>query len=245
MFDRLAQGFTAPLKSFTYLTENKLWGYAILPLCLTAAIAVLVAIGIWIFVLSNLNSLLDFRVDDWPAILRGLFYLIRFVLKIVILYLLFSLIMRLFLALFGIVVIPFLSPLVEKILQKEGVAIVTIKNAEWIGYIFSSIVYSVKMLLWQTIVAILLIFTGPLQPALNLFFSSYYLGRSYFDYVLELLGHPAEFSKRIGGLKAEVTGLGLFSSASMFVPVIGPVFSPILSTVAAARIFVEKKITVS
>jgi len=240
MLERFTTGFSLPLKSFGYLSENKLWGYTILPLALTAVVVALLAFVVWVYVIGHVSSLLDINADSWPAIIRWLFYLVRAVIKLAILYFLFTFVMRFFLALFGIVVIPFLSPLVEKILEKEGVTMLTIKKGEWIGYIFSSIVYSVKMLVWQTLIAILLLFTGPLQPFLNLFFANYFLGRSYFDYVLELVGHPPEFSQRIKGMKTEATGVGFFASASMFVPVVGPVFSPILATVAATRIFVDK-----
>lgn len=240
MIARLTRGIALPIQSFSYISEKRLWGYTVFPLILTAAIVIFLAVLIWIYILGTLGEKLSIRADDLPKILQWLIYTFQFIMKIVVLYLLFTLLMRLFVSLFGIVVIPFLSPLVEKILQKEGFTTITIKNSEWVGYIFSAIAYSIKMLLWQILAAVILLFTGPLQPFLNFGFSSYFLGRSYLDYVLELLNHPAEFDKLVKGMRTEATGIGIFSSGFVFLPFVGPVFAPVLSVVAATRLFVEK-----
>lgn len=240
MIARLTRGISLPLQGFSYLSEKKLWGYTVFPLILTAVIVAVLAIVLWATVVNYLVSIMDLDLRNAPVFIQWLFSLFKFIMIIVLLYLAFTVLMRLFVSLFGIIVIPFLSPLVEKILAKEGLATIAIKNSEWVGYVFSAIAYSIKMLLWQTAVAILLIFTGPLQPFLNFGFSSYFLGRSYLDYVLELLNHPAEFDKLVKGMRTEATGIGIFSSGFVFIPFVGPVFAPVLSVVAATRLFVEK-----
>lgn len=52
------------------------------------------------------------------------------------------------------------------------------------------------MLIWQAFIALLLLFTGPLQPFSQLRVFDYFLGRSYFDTVFDLLGRPKEFGVR-------------------------------------------------
>ncbi|MBN8221222.1 MAG: hypothetical protein J0L53_09875, partial [Spirochaetes bacterium] len=81
----------------------------------------------------------------------------------------------------------------------------------------------------------------PLQPFLNFFFGSYFLGRSYFDTVFDLLGKPKEFSNMIKGFRSEATGLGVFSTLFIFIPVFGAIFAPVLAVVAATRMFAERK----
>lgn len=116
-----------------------------------------------------------------------------------------------------------------------------IKGSEIPGYILATIWYSIKMLIWQSFIALLLLFTGPLQPFLNFGFSSYFLGRSYFDTVFDLLGKPKEFGNMIKGFRSEATGLGIFSTLFVFIPVFGTIFAPVLSVVAATRLFAERK----
>ncbi len=240
MFSRMALGFAKPLESVSYLSERGLWRYAFLPLLLTAAIVVLFGAGLIIYLAGLEGSLPSLNTQDWPAVFRWLLSILGVVLKIIVLLLLFALLMRFFLLLFSVIVIPFMSPLVEKILIAEGFATLKISGIDMIGYIFATIVYNVKMLLLQLLVALLLIFTGPLQPALNFFVSGYFVGRSYFDYVFELLGKPQQFAQMARGNRAEATGLGIFSNLFVFVPVIGAILAPVLCVVAATRIYAAK-----
>ncbi|AFM13371.1 EI24 domain-containing protein [Turneriella parva] len=239
MFARIARGFSAPLSSFGYMSDNKLWGFAVIPLLLTLAIVVAMAFFVWVYLLGYISDKLAFDVSDWPQFLQFLIAGLQFVMKLVIIYFFFTFLLRVFMALFSIIVIPFLSPLVEKILAKEGVTTIKISNLELIGFIFSSIVYNVKILVVQSIFALLLLFTGPLQPILNFFTSSYFVGRSYFDYVFEMLGKPREFGEMAKGYRAISVGVGMFSHVFLFVPIVGAVFTPILCVVAATRIFAE------
>jgi uncharacterized protein involved in cysteine biosynthesis len=241
MFERIARGIGLPLNSFGYISQKKLWGYTIFPLIVTAGIVALISFVFWYFVLSYITSWLAVDSTNWFFLLRWFYNLFQFIFKLVIFYLLFSLVLRLYLALFSIIVIPFLSPLVEKILQAEGITTMEIKGSDIPGYILATIWYSIKMLIWQSFVALLLLFTGPLQPFLNFGFSSYFLGRSYFDTVFDLLGKPKEFSTMIKGFRSEATGLGIFSSLFVFIPVFGTIFAPVLSVVAATRLFAERK----
>lgn len=241
MFERIGRGIGLPLNSFSYISQKKLWGYTIFPLIVTAGIVALLSFVFWYFVLSYLTSWLNFDSTNWFFLFRWFFNLFQFIFKLVIFYLLFSLVLRLYLALFSIIVIPFLSPLVEKILQAEGLSTMEIKGSEIPGYILATIWYSIKMLIWQSFIALLLLFTGPLQPFLNFGFSSYFLGRSYFDTVFDLLGKPKEFGNMIKGFRSEATGLGIFSTLFVFIPVFGTIFAPVLSVVAATRLFAERK----
>lgn len=240
MFNRMARGFVKPLESFSYISQNRLWGYAIVPLLLTTAIVVLFGAALVIYLASVEGHLPALDTQNWPAILLWLLKILGIVLKIIILLLLFALLMRVFLILFSIVVIPFMSPLVEKILVAEGITTLKIRGLEIIGFIFAALVYNIKMLLLQLLAALLLMLTGPLQPALNFFVSGYFVGRSYFDYVFELLGRPQQFAQMARGYRAEATGLGIFSNLFVLVPVAGAIFTPLLCVVAATRIYATK-----
>ncbi|GAB4439510.1 MAG: EI24 domain-containing protein [Turneriella sp.] len=240
MFNRMISSFVKPLESFSYLTEKSLWRYAAIPLALTAGIVVLFGAGLVIYLAGVEGSLPGLNTQDWPAVLRWLVSILGIVLKIIVLLLVFALLMRLFLLMFSIIVIPFMSPLVEKILVAEGVATLKVSGLEMIGFIFATIVYNVKMLIVQMLVALLLMLTGPLQPALNFFVSGYFVGRSYFDYVFELLGRPQQFAQMARGNRAEATGVGIFSNLFVFVPVVGAVLGPLLCVVAATRIYADK-----
>ena len=152
-----------PLSSFGYMTEKKLWGYTILPLVITAVIVVAMAVFVWVYMLGYVGDKLAFDVNDWPKFLQYVAVTFQFVLKIVILYLMFTFLLRVFLTLFSILVIPFLSTLVERILLQEDVSTLKISNLEMIGYIFSSIVYNVKLLVVQTFFSLLLLSQQPLR----------------------------------------------------------------------------------
>ena len=241
MFERIGRGIGLPLNSFGYISQKKLWGYTIFPLILTAGIVAVISLVFWYFVISYLTSWMNVDASNWFFLLRWFYNLFHFIFKLVLFYLMFSFVMRLYLALFSIIVIPFLSPLVEKILHAEGLSTMQIKGSEMAGYILATIWYSIKMLIWQGFVALLLLFTGPLQPFLNFGFSSYFLGRSYFDTVFDLLGKPKEFGAMIKGFRSEATGLGIFSSLFVFIPVFGTIFAPVLCVVAATRMFAERK----
>jgi uncharacterized protein involved in cysteine biosynthesis len=240
MFGRLLIGFAKPLESFSYLSQNRLWGYALIPLMLTGAIVVLIGAGFVVYLAGIEGGLPTLEMQDWPTVFRWLVSILGIVLKIIILLLLFALLMRVFLLLFSIVVLPFMSPLVEKILVAEGITTLKISGLEIIGFIFAALVYNVKMLFLQLLAALLLMLTGPLQPALNFFVSGYFVGRSYFDYVFELLGRPQQFSQMARAHRAEATGLGIFSNLFVLVPVAGAIFTPLLCVVAATRIYVAK-----
>lgn len=239
MFARIIRGFSMPLGSFAYMTEKKLWGFAVIPLALTGVIVAAMGFFVWVYLLSYIGDKLAFDVSDWPQFLQFMVSALQLVLKLIILYFFFTFLLRVFMALFSIVVIPFMSPLVEKILTAEGLNTLKISNLEVVGFIFSSIVYNVKILIVQTFFAVLLLFTGPLQPFLNFFTSSYFVGRSYFDYVFEMLGRPREFGEMAKGYRAISVGVGVFSHIFLFVPLIGAVFGPLLCVVAATRIFAE------
>ncbi|MBL8032396.1 MAG: EI24 domain-containing protein [Leptospiraceae bacterium] len=240
MFERIGRGIGMPLNSFGYISKHNLWGYMVLPLIVTAVLVGIIAFVLWVYVLGVISNALNFDVSTWPWILKILFSAFTFIVKILVFYLLFSLIMRIYLALFDIIVIPFLSPMVEKILQSEGITTIQIKGSEMVGYILATVWYSIKMLIWQAFIALLLFFTGPLQPFLNFGFSSYFLGRTYFDTVFDLLGRPKEFSNMIKGFRSEATGLGIFSSLFVLIPLIGAIFAPILCVVASTRLYAEK-----
>lgn len=240
MIARIVRGFSMPLASFSYISDKKLWGYTVIPLLLTAGIVAGMTVLIWFGFLALDSRIPGLDISDWPKILQWLFAAFQFILKLVVLYFLFSLLMRLFLTLFSVIVIPFLSPLVEKILAAEGITTLKISNLELVGFIFSSLVYNVKLLIWQSFVSLLLLLTGPLQPIFNFGASGYFVGRSYFDYVFEMLGRPSQFSQMAKGHRAEALGIGIFSSVFVFVPLAGAVLGPVLSVVAATRIFAEK-----
>jgi uncharacterized protein involved in cysteine biosynthesis len=240
MFNRMISGFARPLESFSYMTENRLWGYAVIPLALTAAIVVLLGAGLVVYLAAVEGSLPALNTQDWPAVVRWLVSILGIVLKIIVLLLLFALLMRVFLLLFSVIVIPFMSPLVEKILVAEGFTTLKISGTEMIGFIFAAIIYNVKLLIVQVFAALLLMLSGPLQPALNFFVSGYFIGRSYFDYVFELLGRPQQFAQMARGNRAEATGVGIFSNLFVFVPVVGAILGPLLCVVAATRIYAAK-----
>lgn len=241
MLGRLVQGFLKPLESFSYLSEKRLWRYTIIPLLLTFGIVVISGVGLFIYLMHVEGSIPVPDTTQWPAILRWLAAILGVVLKIIVLLLLFALFMRVFLLLFSVVVIPFLSPLVEKILVLEGGETLKIGGVELIGYIFAALVYNIKLLLVQLLFALALVITGPLQPVLNFFVSGYFTGRSYFDYVFELLGRPQQFSQMAKGNRVEATGIGIFSNLFIFVPVIGAILGPVLCVVAATRLYARKK----
>ncbi|HRP69651.1 MAG TPA: EI24 domain-containing protein [Turneriella sp.] len=241
MFERIGRGISLPLNSISYITEKKLWGYTVFPLLLTAGVAALLGFLFWFFLLSSITAWLQVDTVNWFFLLRWFYYLFEFIFKLVFFYFLFSFMLRVYLVLFSVIVIPFLSPVIEKILHAEGIDTLPIKASEIFGYIVSTVWYSIKMLLLQGGVALLLLFTGPLQPFLNFFSSSYFIGRSYFDLVFDLVGRPREFSGMIQGNKAEATGLGVFSSVFVFIPVVGVILAPLLCVVAATRLFAEKK----
>jgi uncharacterized protein involved in cysteine biosynthesis len=240
MFEKMMRGIGMPMGCFSYISENNLWGYTVFPLLVTAALVAVISFVLWVYVFSALSGWLAVDVATWPSLFRWLFSAFHFIMKIVLFYLLFSLILRIYLTLFAIVVIPFLSPLVEKILQREGIDTLQIKGAEIIGFIIGSIFYNLKILIWQLLISLVLLLTGPLQPFLNFGFSSYFLGRSYFDYVFEMLGRPREFSNMAKRFRSEAMGLGIFSSMIVFIPVLGAIFAPVLCVVAATRLYAEK-----
>ena len=62
MFARIARGFSTPLGSFGYMSDNKLWGFAVIPLLLTLAIVVAMAFFVWVYLLGYISDKLAFDV---------------------------------------------------------------------------------------------------------------------------------------------------------------------------------------
>ncbi|MBS0616974.1 MAG: EI24 domain-containing protein [Spirochaetes bacterium] len=240
MFERLGRGFSMPWNTFSYMTEKRLWGHTVFPLVLTAAIVVALGFVFWFFVLSYVDNAIKIDANAWPWFIKWFISLFQFIVKIVIVYFLFSVLLNIYIGLFAVVVVPFLTPVVDRILQSEGFTTLQIKNSELFGYIVATIWHMLKRLLWQIFISLLLLFTGPFQPVLNFFFGSYFIGRSYFEIVFDLLGRPKEFNRMAQNVRSEATGLGIFSSVIVFIPFIGALLAPILSTVAATRLFAER-----
>lgn len=239
MLAQFAAGFLAPIESIGYLNRNRLWKYAVLPLFLSAAVVfVFFTLAlIWIFSLDL--SALENVASNWHPLLQWLIAFLGIVFKIIVLLLVFIILMRFYLLLYSIMVVPFLSPLVEKILQLEGLESIKVSMLEIFNYVIATIIYNIKLLLMQLLISLLLLLVGPLQPVLNFFVTGYFTGRSCYDYVFELLSKPQQFAALARPHLLEMTGVGVFTNLAMAVPVLGTIFVPLLSVVAATRLYIQ------
>ncbi|MBV6494177.1 MAG: Sulfate transporter CysZ [Turneriella sp.] len=241
MFERIGRGFSFPLQGINYITQHKLWGSMVLPILLTAVLLALLVFLFWFFLFSQIGTWLQIDPTNWFFLLRWFYNIFAFVFKVVVFYYLLSLSLIIYFGLFGIVVGPFLTPVIEKILRAENIPVIQLTFAQQIASILAILWQTVKTLLFQGVLSLLFLLTGPLQPVLNFGFSSYFLGRDNFFLVFELIGMPNEFKTRIKEFRPEATGLGAFSTVFVFIPILGALFAPLLTAVAATRLYIQKK----
>ena len=233
---KIIQGFHAPINALSYLTKNKLWYYAAIPIILSGAALVLFGFIAYFLYLHYFASLFDLDFSNLSLWLRAILFLVKWVIHIAIFIFLFAFMSRLFGIIASILIIPFLSPLVAKIFEIEGLPIFEAKTSQMIGQIFFAIVYSVKILAKQILLTLACLLTGPLQPVLMFLISNYYAGRSQFDYTFELAADLKNIDKLGKGYAMQSVGMGTFYNLAILVPIVGAILVPVLSVVGAALI---------
>ncbi len=150
-----------------------------------------------------------------------------------------------------IVVIPFMGPLLEQLELILLGQTITISVREDFSNAFYAMATGLRHGLYSLLILVASVFTGPLQIPLNIFAQSYFLGRASFDYIFEkIIFNKDVFHKKMKNMPSNmaidhknllvhsryaILGNGCAHLAFLLVPILGAIFAPIFSLVAAVR----------
>ncbi|WJI27402.1 EI24 domain-containing protein [Thermosynechococcus sp. QKsg1] len=223
---RFQAGFFAFGRGLFFIARYRLWGYLLLPACLSLVLGVtLIIAAFWaVQVIGD-----DWFVGgEWQWLYQGFIDILATLIAV-------------FLALIGyqtlipLVVIPFLGPLlnrVEKITTGQTIEV------GWRRDLLNAIIggwFALRDAVLQVIFLLLSFLTGPLQPIVMAIVNSFFLGRGSFDYLLEK--HSTSLRERKLLTRAytpQIYGLGLAQFLGLLIPFVGLVLVPPVGVVAAA-----------
>ncbi|WNC29046.1 EI24 domain-containing protein [Thermosynechococcus sp. PKX82] len=223
---RFQAGFFAFGRGLFFIARYRLWGYLLLPACLSLVLGVtLIIAAFWaVQVIGDYW----FVGGEWQWLYQGFIDILATLIAV-------------FLALIGyqtlipLVVIPFLGPLlnrVEKITTGQTIEV------GWRRDLLNAIIggwFALRDAVLQVIFLLLSFLTGPLQPIVMAIVNSFFLGRSSFDYLLEK--HSTSLRERKLLTRAytpQIYGLGLAQFLGLLIPFVGLVLVPPVGVVAAA-----------
>ncbi|BCX11672.1 MAG: hypothetical protein KatS3mg067_0610 [Thermosynechococcus sp.] len=219
-------GFFAFGRGLFFIARYHLWGYVLLPACLSLVLGVtLIIVAFWaVQVVGDYW----FVAEEWQWLYQGFIDILATLIAV-------------FLALIGyqtlipLVVIPFLGPLlnrVEKITTGQTIEV------GWQRDLLNAAVgswFALRDAVLQVILLLLSFLTGPLQPIVMAIANSYFLGRGSFDYLLEK--HSTSLRERkllTRAYRPQIYGLGLAQFLGLLIPLVGLVLVPAVGVVAAA-----------
>lgn len=241
MIVRFIRGLRAFVGGIGYVSRHGLWGYAIAPMLLSLlAAAALIALIYWAFVYAaepeleaaRRNALAYFgRTPGAQGWFETLVQILAAFFALASAFLLYR-------AISGVLVLPFLGPLLEAIERIElGAARPTtlredFRNAllgGWIGLKYAAL---------GGVVLLLTLPLGPLQIIINTLLQSYFAGRGVFDLLFEKdCTNLSERKTRAKLWRAEILGLGLGYFLFLLVPFVGVILAPIAGLTGAARMY--------
>lgn len=238
MIAEIIEGIRQYFQAYTFARKHRLMRYFLIP----SLISLILGLSI-LYVSIRLSKWMFVKIEQWLAAdFFERFNWIENTLQYAgsILTVLLILVPMMFILKYLVIIIngPFMSPLsekVEKIIYGDiGGPSFSIQQ---LGYgIFRGINYNLRLIIGELLLTILLyIVTLPVAaatPFILLLVQSYFAGRGNMDYVLERyyrLGKSLQFSKANKGI---AIGNGLPFVMLLYIPIIGFMLAPPLSTIA-------------
>lgn len=236
MFSQFYNSLVGYKKGFRFLSDNKLWKYAVLPGLLNLIIFVLFAYFSWtysVYFSDYLMSVFHIKSELINDFLFVLIVVISRILSFVFMFLIYKYLIL-------ILYTPVLAFMAEKIYEIRTNNKIPFRFSTFINNIFRGISLSIKNLfkeLFLTLLCTLLGFTvvlSPFVPVLIFIIQSYFYGFSMLDYQLEIKGYTTKKSAEIVWKnKGFVVGNGLIFNLLLLIPIIGVIVAPIWALAAA------------
>ncbi|MCB1148465.1 MAG: EI24 domain-containing protein, partial [Leptospiraceae bacterium] len=228
-FRRLIKGASAFWRAWTFLSENKLWTFMILPGMLSLMLAVGLIASLYMGLTGAIAGLIPQNQTGFLwSLLQGFLSFMIFVISVITTVFMYRI-------LASVVVMPFLGPLLSRVETLLNGKATEVSISKDIKNAIVGIWVSLKYAFVEIIFLILTLFTGPVQPFIMAAVSGYFLGRGSFDYLLEK--HTLSLRERKERAKEfwpEMEGLGVMHFITLFIPIIGPLAAPGVSVTGAA-----------
>ncbi len=238
---RLVNGFQSFFDGIGFLSEHRLWRYTIMPGIISLVLLLVIGTAVYLFAAEYLLSLTTNLQSD-SAWIEWLLSGLRLVIKLVVLIASIVIAVFLYRTLAGVIVIPFLGPLLERIeIILTGQKIQTTITKDMMNALVG-IWVSVKYLLVEITLLLVTIPLGPLQPVIMTGVSGYFLGRGMFDYLLEKHSNTLKQRKTMAReFWPEMEGLGVMHFICLMIPIMGPMLAPAASLTGAALLFYKQE----
>ncbi len=237
--EQLFWGVNSYIKAFRILDKYKLWSVLILPALFSLILAIVIAFMAWITsddIVLYVND--KFHFKDYDSQFGNLIELtVSFIVRGITLFL--------YLKLFRYMILIFMSPLFVKVsnLLHRQIDGIDEKLNVW-SYCFCSfrgIKLALRNFFLELVVTLVLLFFSliivwitPLMPALILVIESYFFSMVMMDYSYEMDGASKEESLQLIRQNAGIAvGNGLVFNVIVLIPLLGVIFAPILSLIAA------------
>ncbi len=238
MIGDIVNGIGAYLGAWSFARKHKLLSYFLLPSLISLILGLTV-----LYLTYRLSQFIFSQIDQWLT--SGFFENYPWVENVLqwsgsVLTALLVLLPMMFLFKYLVIIVngPLMSPLSERV---EKIVYGTIGGPKFsikqLGYgIFRGINFNIRLIVGELLITILIyILTLPvafLSPFVLLLVQSYFAGRGNMDYAMERyykIKNSLEFSRRQKGV---AVGNGLPFVLLLYIPVIGFMLAPPLSTIA-------------
>lgn len=245
--EQLFWGGGAYIKAFRILDQHRLWRILILPALLSLVMAIIIGVLAWMTsddIVLYINRQFTFR--DHDSRIGNLIELaIAFIVRGITLFL--------FLKLYRYLILVFLSPLfvrVSSLLHREidgseeKLSIWSFCFCSFRGIKLALRNFFLELLITLILLffALIVVWIAPLIPALILIVESYFFGMVMMDYSYEMDGADRKESLQMVRRNAGIAiGNGLIFSVIVLIPLLGVIFAPILSLLAARVAIDETK----
>lgn len=228
-------GFFGFFRGLRFLFRNGLAGHLVLPVLLSLATGLGLIAGtyyLFIFFLELLAGTFP-EIEEWSRALGIVATLIALLSGSVLYVILYRFIT-------GLLVIPFLGPLLGAIETKLlGAEIETDLKTDMRNLLLGLWV-NLQVLVIGLTVWVLTLWLGPVQIVVLILVEGYFLGRGSFELLLEKASSSLKERKGLAKPhRARILGLGVASFLFLFVPIVGALFSPCAGVAGAALLYYE------
>lgn len=242
LMGRVFQGFRAFFQGLAFVHKQSLYRYVLLPSLCSLAIGIVIIWLSYVVLAGTLTSGAAIAIGNVAGWLGhedpGLPLWGLWVLRAISIFLSLMVQLIAYRAVAGILVIPFMGPLLAQVELKLTGKVMELSLAADIRNSVRGIWVGIKFALLALLALILGLFLGPFQIITNALVQGYALGRGAFDYIFEKEAEQlASRAPLIKKFRAEIMGLGLAFWVVLFVPVVGVLIGPVAATVGAALLY--------
>ena len=236
LFKHFQLAISGYLKSFSFINQNKLWGWFVVPGIINLLIFIFLGVVAWSYSEVLSDYLINFfGIEDETG--SSIIFWATLILSRILITLIFALIYRYLLL---ILVSPVLALFAEKIHNIQTGVDLPFNMKTFVNNVFRGIGIAIKNLIKELVLTILVslfTFTGllaPIVPILIFVIQGYFYGFSMIDYRCELNGmNIKQSSDYVWENKGIAIGNGVIFNFILFIPFFGVLVGPMLALVAS------------